>query len=169
MAALLTKDEIVSISFTRKVDTVKIMDKLIESVQYSHIQPFLGKVLFDKVIAIPTNYEALLAYLKPIIAYYVKYYVLPEIWIDISTTGINKVNGNNRTQGQNDEFNQARQSALDMANLNISLLTGYLNDNEDLYPDYYICKNPNNQVMTIAGIIFSEPTISSADEYYSNI
>jgi hypothetical protein len=168
MAALLTKDEIIAISFTRKVDTVKIMDKLIESVQYTHIQPFLGKVLFDKVIATPLSYTDLLAYLKPIIAYYVKYYVLPEIWIDISTTGINKVNGNNRTQGQNDEFNQARQSALDMANLNIKLLTGYLNDNYSSYPDYYSASNPANQVKQVAGFIFKEVDIIDVDDYYSN-
>lgn len=154
MAALLNKDEIVSIAFTRKIDIIKIPDKLIESVQNTHIMPVLGKALYDLVIASPLNYSLLIDYIKPIIAYYVKYYILPEIWLDISTTGINKINGNNRISGNSEEFNQALQSALNMANMMVSSLTLYLNDNETLYPDYTKWSNPDNRIKILGGIIF---------------
>jgi hypothetical protein len=168
MASLLTKDEIVAISFKRKIDLVKIPDRLAESVQSTHIKPVLGADLYDKVIATPSSYSALIDYLKPVIAYFVKYYILPEIWIDISTTGVNKIQGNNRTIADSEEFGTARQDALDMANKFMSDLTDYLNDNTTLYPDYYYYSNPGNKVNIVGGIIYRPDIVQDADDYYIN-
>jgi len=169
MAALLTKDEVITYAFTRKVDTVKIPDEILEVAQFRHLKPILGEDLYDLVVADPSSYSELVDYIKPFLAYHIKFYVLPIIWADISTTGVNQITGNNRVTGTKDTLETARASALETAQLHADSLTEYLDDNEDTYEDYSKGGNPENQVEILGGIIFGNDFTDDDYDYTQDV
>ena len=166
MNELMTKDEVISLAFQRPITTTKIQDGLIQSVQILHIRPVLGLDLYTLVIAAPTTtYAALVAMLKPALANFVKFYILPEIYNDISNSGINKIPGINRAPGAVEDLGSARQIALDQANLNMNLVSDFLKANATvtIYKNYIWQEDPNNQIQ-IAGGIISRIDVSLSEE-----
>lgn len=153
---LMTKDEVLAFAFSRTINLKKIPDSLINSVQEKHIRPILGDDFYEAVIAVPTSYTALTPYLEPIIAYFVKYYILPDILIEMSDTGINQIAGQNRQVADSNALELMRQAAIETAQIRISTLNKYLYDNQTLYPLYYHTANPSYSVEIVAGIIFEK-------------
>jgi len=170
MAALLTEAEVISNAFTRSQNlAIKIPDNILEPVQDKHIRPILGDDFYEAVVAAPSGYTDLVAFIKPVIAYFVKFYVLKDIAIDISTSGLNKIIGNNRQAGQAGDLGTVEQHALEMADVHSQRLTQYLNDNEDSFPLYYKWSNARNRITTAGGIIFDRPNIDEVDDYTINL
>jgi hypothetical protein len=160
---LITKADVLEIAFIKNINDARIADGMINMVQVKHLKPILSKKLYDDVVNNPTNYSALITLIKPILAYFVKYYLLPGIYNDISNTGINKVPGNNRTPGTIDDLGSVRQDCLDVAQMSQAALTDYLNDNDTLYPLYVRNLNPLSSVEIVGGIISRNEI---PDDYY---
>lgn len=171
MASWFSKDEIIAKSFTRKISIERLPDSLIESVQYTHIKPVLRKDFFDAVNASPSSYTDLLEQILPALSYFVKYYMLPEIWNDISASGINKLQGSNRQTSSSEDFGQVRQATLEIANMHLNTLTEYLYENSSSYPLYYHSANPVNRVKTYGGIVFpgTKNDLTGDDDPYAPI
>src|SRR3990172_2214202 len=155
MTDLITKEEVIALAFQRPINTTKIPDGLINSIQVKHIKPALGKDFYNAVTAAQETYDTLVDLIKPAMAAFVKFYILPEIYNDISNSGINKIPGINRAAGTNEDLGSARQIALDQANLAMGALTDSLKDNETLYPLYSAGRDPNRKVEIAGGIIFA--------------
>jgi hypothetical protein len=153
MADICTKTEVITMAFSRPVSESQIEDGVINAVQVRYLLPILGKDFYDDVILTPASYTALLVYLKPIVAHYVRFHVLPTIFADVSNTGINKIPGNNRVPGTTEDLGSIRQTTLDIAGIYVTALTKYLNDNEALYPLYDKWKNPENRIDIAGGLI----------------
>jgi len=167
MAAFLTKTEVVTLAFTRGVDTKKIEDGLIESIQEKHIRPILGNDFFEAVLATPGDYSTLLTYLKNVIAWYVRYYILPDVYLDISSTGVSQIQGRGRTNATGTQVSRAQDHALETVRLHINRLTQYLNDNSDDYPNYFLAGNADNRITIAGGIIFEDDSRLTEDDDYT--
>jgi hypothetical protein len=153
MADIASVAEVLAAAFTRPIATARIPAGMVNAVQVKYILPLLGEEFYDDVILTPASYTTLLVYLKPIVAYFVKFTILPDIFVEVSNTGGNKVPGNNRTAGTTEDLGSMRQSTLDTANLYVKALTKYLDDNEALYPLYDKDNNPDNNICFAGGLI----------------
>jgi len=171
MGALLTTDKVIELAFTRKIELKNIPSNIIESIQERYIRPMLGNDFFDALIASPSTYTTLLVYIKPILAYYVKLYLLPELFIKISNTGLNRIEGNNRKITSKEDFSIIETSTLKFIDVHTDRLTRYLNDNSANYPLYYKWKNPENRISISGGIIFEDNSnlLEDDDDYTMNL
>jgi hypothetical protein len=165
MTELITKAEIVTLAFSRDISTIRMPENIIHAVEIKHIKPVLGEDFYNAVITTVASYAALIVYLKPVIAFFVKFYILPEIYNDISNTGVNRLQGNNRASSSLDDLGSARQNCLDSANMYVEALTTYLNDNYSLYPLYYQSANPVNKIQIAGGIIAYQDYLN--DDFYN--
>lgn len=165
MADLITTTEVIALAFQRPVNKDRIEDALINAIQVRYILPVLGEDFYDAVIAAPGSYTDLVAYLKPIIAYYVKFHILPDISIDVANTGVNKVPGHNRQSGTTEDLGMVKQSTLDTALMYVSAMTKFLDDNYADYPLYYSGSNPDNKIDIAGGIISKTVEI---DDFYDD-
>jgi len=165
--ALITADEIIGQAFSRDVSTEKIKSNIIEAVQLRHILPIVGEDFYDAIVAAPSSYTAIVDLIKPALAYFVKYYVLPEIYVEVSTTGVNVLTGQNRSRASEGELNDLRNTTLDMAFASIRRLSKYLDDNSDSYSLYYKAKNADETIKIAGGIIFEDPDLDSDDDDYT--
>lgn len=161
MADIVTKTEVITMAFARPVSENHIEDGLINAIQVKHILPVLGEDFYNAVILTPASYTTLLTYLKPIVAHFVRYYILPTIFRDVSNTGVNAIPGNNRSMGTTEDLGSVRQSTLDIANIYISALKKYLNDNSSTYPLYYKSSVPE---IEFAGGLLIRNRISEINE-----
>ncbi len=169
MAYFITKTEVLAVPvvFNREVEEQHIQDNLIESVTQMHIMPILGEDFYDDVVANPANYVTLKTYLLPIVANYIKYYILPDIHIETSTAGMNTITGQNKQPGQTSNMEKVRQTTLDTAHLHAERLLKYLTDNEDDLSLYVPGANPQNQVKIVGGMIFDKrQDYEDIDDYY---
>ena len=163
--SLITKGEVISIAFVRTINPSKIPDHLISTVEEKHIRPLLGDDFYEAVIATPLSYTSLTPYLKNIIANYVKFYILPDIYQEVTDTGITVVQGMNRQTSDKNGLEYARQNALDIGRLLIDICEKYLYDNSTSYPLYNFSSSAMNNVVIAGGIIFKKnEEFESSDE-----
>ena len=167
MAALLTLSEIEKLAFSRQVE-ISLTDKDIEAIQLDKLKPILGEDFYNEVVASPSTFSTLLTYIKPFISYCVKLQVLPVVFIQLSTTGANKVQGNNRNAANTEEYGIVEEQTRKMIILHSGLLTTYLNDNEASYSNYKKGSNLANQVEILGGIIFEKKVTDNDDDYFIN-
>jgi hypothetical protein len=165
MADFATKSEVLTMAFQRTMPESRIEDGLINAVQVKHLMPILGEDFYDDVVANPINYTTLLTYLKPIVAQFVKYYILPQVYLEISNSGVNQVPGNNRTPASMDGLGIVQQNALDHAELLVKALVKYLDDNSATFTLYYPSVNPAVRYEIAGGIIFKNDI--EDDDFYS--
>lgn len=165
MADIATKSECIAMAFSRPVSENHIEDGLINAIQVKYILPLLGEDFFDDVILTPASYTALLALLKPIVANYVKFHILPTVFRDVSNTGVNAIPGNNRTTGTTEDLGSVRQSTLDIAQMYADVVLKYLDDNDSSYPLYY----KRDNILIAGGIIVRKnDNYEDIDDYYLN-
>lgn len=166
--SLITKAEVISIAFVRTINVSKISDHLIGTVEEKHIRPLLNDDLYEAVIAAPLTYSALVVYLKNIIANYVKFYILPDIYHEITDMGINVTQGQNRQPGDKNGLEYARQNALDIAKILIGICEKHLYDNSADYPLYNSGNASRNNIVIAGGIIFKKFEDFGSDEEEDN-
>ena len=164
----MTKGDVISTAFERDIATTKIPDDLIDSVQQRHIMPMLGEDFYDDLVANQANYTTLIAYLKPVLAFYVAYYTLPKIYNEIGSTGIAQIQGKNRQQANKGDLVTMQNYMLDAAEMYAKRLAKYLDDNSSSFSLYSKGDNPVEQISIIGGIIFEEKT-SEEDDYTINL
>ena len=163
--SLITKAEVISIAFVRTVDQSKIPDHLIGTVEEKHIRPILGDDFFEAVIAAPLSYSSLTPYLENIIANYVKFYILPDVYREITDLGISIIQGQNRQVSDVNGLEYSRQNTLDIAKMLIDICEKYLYDNSTSYPLYNFGNSAMNNIVIAGGIIFKKhEEFNSSDE-----
>jgi hypothetical protein len=156
---MITKSEIITNAFPRtNVSEYHIMDSFIAVVKDKHLRGILGDDFYDDFIVNYADYADLLAVVKPMLAWFVKYYALPSIYADVSTTGVKKLESNNATSAGGDELGTLKQQALDMANGYANMV--YRTLENGTYPLW----NNRSRVSIAGGIIMQHYT----DEYENN-
>jgi uncharacterized membrane protein len=153
MANLITAAEVITYAFDRSVDTTKIKDTDIKAAEVKHILPMLGEDFYDAVVADQTTYATLIGYIKPVLAYWVAFYIMPRLWVETGTVGMARIQGQNRAVATNGEYEKARAAKQELAQLNTKTLTKYLSDNQSSYPLYFKGANPAERVRHVGGIV----------------
>jgi hypothetical protein len=153
---IITKSEIISLAFARKISDTKILDNIIQACELKYIKPVLTEDLWDAFYADPTNasYTILLAYCKNALAWWVKYTILPEVFTEISDTGVHQINANNAQTVTDQRFIEVRANCADIAQMHTDRITEYLNDNYASFPLYSAGLNPDSNVEISGGIVF---------------
>lgn len=167
MSALMTAAEVISNAFDRQVESLKITEAMIEAIQLKHFVPVLGEDFYDAIIADTSSYTTLIAKIKPPLAYLCKYYMLPEIFSEVSTTGMGFIEGPNNRKASRDELADQQKAALDAASLLMNVLRKYLDDNSTTYTLYYPGADPEVQIIEAGGIIF-EKNPNNWDDFYKD-
>lgn len=151
---LVTKDYIITEAFTRAISTSRVPDSVVLASEVKYLKPILGKDFYNAVVATPGSYAALLVYIKPMIAWYVKYMILPELKTEVSDLGVNRISIQSAQNADEEAYAQARDHAQIVAESHREQLMDYLNDNTTLYPLYYSGTTPDNKIEIAGGIIF---------------
>ena len=167
MAYFITESDVKAAVFNRDIETDKIQSEIIEACGIRYLMPILGEDFYDAVVLTPLSYADLKAYLVPILGNYVKHEMLPEIFSEISTAGINQFTGQNKRNSTRNDMQALRQNCIDAAMLHAGRLYKYLEDNEDSYPLYVSGANPQNKVKIAGGIVFDIPRTDEDDDDYT--
>ena len=149
----MTPAEVIEEAFTRDIEEEKITEKAIEAAQVKHLLPVLGEDFYNEIDGNLGSYAALLTKIEPCLAYIVKYYTLPKIFTEVSTTGLAMVAGKNNQKVGRDELADQQKAALDDYDLHLAVLRKYLDDNQDSFSLYNPSSDPLNQVEHIGGIV----------------
>lgn len=164
---LVSKDYIVVEAFSRRVSESRISDGIINACEIKYLRAVLGTDFYDAVVATPSQYTTLLVFIKPMLAWYVRYMLLPELRAEISDLGINTVNIQSASAVDTDTYAQLRDQSLVVAEVKRKLLIEYLEDNLSLYPLYSSGETPDNQTEIVGGVLFRKPTIDTdEDQWY---
>ena len=154
--ALITKSEFLAAAFTRTISESRVSSDLLEMVQHKYLKPILGADFYDAVVAAPSSYAALLVYVKPVLYYYAKYVLLPELRTEISDLGTNTLQINNATPLTDEGFAAIRDQALIFAEDKVKALNEYLEDNYSLYPLYARGLNASERIGLHGGIVMKK-------------
>jgi hypothetical protein len=163
MAALITKNEFIQAAFTRQISESRIPTDYLEVVQHKYLKPILGADFYDALVAAPSSYTALLSYVKPVLYYYLKYMILPELRNEISDLGTNTIQVSGATPLTDEGFAAQRDQCLVVAEDKVRVLNEYLEDNYTLYPLYYKGLNVSEKCRIVGGIVMR--TDESSDFY----
>jgi len=157
MSTLITKAQIISRAFTRQISESRIPEDMIYSCQRKYIKPILGDDFYNDLVVNSSNYSTLINnYILPVLSWYVRYTLLPELRMEISDLGISTTNIKETSGVDDDLFAQIRNTTLIVAEDQSRLLSEYLLDNPTLYPLYIHCKDPNSEVKIIGGIVMDQ-------------
>ena len=155
--SLILKSEIIARAFTRALTESRIQDDVVSACETKYIKPILGKDFYVDVVASPANYTTLLTnYIKPVLAWWVRYMILPELRTELSDLGIISIQIQGGDKVDDELFAQIRDNTRIIAEEKEALLTEYLVDNSSLYPLYFPILDPGNQVDISGGIIMKK-------------
>ncbi len=128
---IVTQTEVIDLAFNRSIDTTRIKDSDINAAEWKYIKPLLGNDLFEDVINNLSGYTDLLVYLKPCAAYYVKYFVLPDLMYEISDRGAFQLDVDDGMGMNEQQRNELLTKTLDKANQLGSIVKNYLVNTEN--------------------------------------
>jgi hypothetical protein len=138
MGHLITSDEVISYVFIgeEKVKSAHIKSSMIDVAEKRFIIPFIGQDMFDAIIG--GSYTDILALLKPCLAFFVRYVVLPDLSISVTNMGMMSNHTDYSSSVTNEDKRVLRQSALDNGQSLLNSIIHYLNDNHDSYPEFEV-------------------------------
>ena len=122
-----SKNEIRNLAFTKNFDIEAVKDNLVNLVELERVKPLLGSELFVKVKTLPDDYCDLLELLKPMIAYYLKYYISKGNHVKTGNKGVQVAQGSNETQSNAED---GKREALTFAERYKAQVKTYLIEND---------------------------------------
>jgi hypothetical protein len=161
MAQLITALEIITTCFTNKsTDTALLKTQLIEIAQEEHIRPILGQDLYDLIVAenetqVYTGLNATLhtTYIKPCLAFYVKFEALPDMNMNTTSKGIisnNSEFGSQVSSAQRAELSIKVRSHADTLR---DKMIRYIEDNPTSFTLYSTVENITTNNKFLGGIV----------------
>ena len=83
--SLITQSEVITLAYVTEIDPSMIKSEVIRSAELKYIKPVLTSALYDDVISDSGSYTTLLAdYIKPCLAFFVKYAMLNQQLLETS-------------------------------------------------------------------------------------
>lgn len=140
MTALVTAQDVVDNSFTdNTVDPFIIKDYFIEVAQEEHIRPLLSQDLYDVIIAgsLDAAHTTLLNdYIKPCLWFYVKFEVIADMSIHLTSKGTMISDSDFGTAASSRDRNDLQNKAKRMGDTLADKLIRYIDDNSSSFPTY---------------------------------
>jgi hypothetical protein len=83
--SLITSSEVVTLAYVTEIDPSMIKSEIIQTAELKYIKPVLTSALYDDVVATPGSYSTLINdYIKPCLAFFVKYAMLNQQLLETS-------------------------------------------------------------------------------------
>lgn len=160
MAQLITAADIITNAFTNNtVDPNVIKDNFIEIAQEEHIFPVLGEDLYDEIVdqnntasLTAENTTLLDTYIKPALAFYVKYEILDDMSVNTTDKGLQIPESDFSRAANSEERADMKNKAKKHGDTLADKMTRFLKDSTD-YPLYSNGINQRNQVTVKGGVI----------------
>lgn len=172
--ALMTISEVKTAAYTRKVDDNQFKDSDIEMAQFKYIRPILTENLYNAVVADTASYTTLItSYIKPCLAYYVKYMTFESFYSEISDRGINHLTGDNFQTSSNAARTDLKNEVLEKARILAEKLTDYVTQRyhagDSLYTLYGNTTDVYSEKKIIGGFLLEDNSDIEDIEYIRNI
>jgi len=158
--ALITKAEIIDMSMTNKsTDPYLIKDSFITRAELDYIQPALGEDLYNLLLAGSLTGKNLIlynSYIKPAMAYFVKYLCLPDMYLNTTSSGLQI---NNREFSSSGTAKDRAELATSTMNMAVSFLNNGIKyiehiDNYTYFTTYTTSNETKVNTRIIGGILF---------------
>lgn len=182
---LITSEEVVNLSFVDDKNFLhsKIKEALIFAGQEDYIRPVLGESLYTEIQkqvksnTLTTLMRLLLTeYIKPCLAYYIKYLALPSLSRPIKNTGVQQFVGQGHRSSGYDDVKNIQKTSLRIGDALAKALTRYIEANKKSFELYCSENNVKNRIGIGGGVImrkrgrkkhivYSAPS-SSLPDYY---
>ncbi|MDR1347753.1 MAG: hypothetical protein LBJ63_04885 [Prevotellaceae bacterium] len=156
MKCLIEANEVLELAFTQydHIDDEAILETKIRAAEDKFIRPVLNGVYF----AMLEGRHAVFCneFIKPALAYFVKYSVIPDLSVKI---------GNNGAQTAYTQFSDAatdkqreilRAQALDDGNQHLNIAVRYVEEHIRDFPEYKKIKNEQKHTSILGGIILGQ-------------
>lgn len=158
--ALITKAEVIDISMTNKsTDPYLIKETFITRAELDYIMPVLGEDLYNTISAGSLSGKNLIlynSYIKPAMAYFVKYLCLPDMFMNTTSSGLQI---NNREFSNSGTAKDRAELATSTMNMAMSFLNNgikYIEHEDNI--DYFTTYNTSDETKVnnkiIGGILF---------------
>ena len=150
----MTPREVADIAFEGSLNVVDadfIPEAVILSAQQKFIKPALNG-LYDKIMG--GGYAALTdEYVKPALAYYVRYLLLPTVSAQVGTVGVIQPKGAHFSSAADKTVAAVRRRTRSDANALMNRLVEHIEALPGDYPEYDPAQNVRNRVSTDAGVV----------------
>ena len=165
---LITAQEVIDLAIpSTKVRTGFIKDAIIDIAQQDFIYPVLGEYyqtekadnIYNMITETPyadlaAKYKTLITdYIKPALAFYIKYLIVPDIFAQITNVGVQQNDTENSHSVTAKDKDMLRSQAKKNAETLMAKLTRYLNNSDD-FPEYSSATNKFNTISHKGGLIF---------------
>lgn len=150
---LLSPEQVIDFAFAAndKITSGSIKESKIDAAQEKYIRPVLGK-LYDALVE--GNYPELLEeYIRPALAYYVRYTVIPDLALKLNDKGAQTYYSEYSNAATDKQRDEMRQQAKDDANALLDKAVRYISQNKLRYPEYEPRTDIRNRVISNGGII----------------
>jgi hypothetical protein len=172
MELLISAADVIDIAITAKNFRADyIRDSMIEIAQENYLLPVLGSRteeaatdnIYNHLMATPyanltAEYKTLIdEYIKPALAYYVKYLIMPDVYAQMTNVGIQQNNMEYSQTVSNADKNAARAQAKECADVYIQKMIRLLETSTGTsYQLYSSCSNSKNRYVNKGGLIFKK-------------
>jgi hypothetical protein len=158
MSYLITQAEVVALAFTDKnFLPAKVLASHIAIAHEGFLRPAIGDEFYmhltnDAVTVEETN--LINTYLKPPIAWWVRYIILPDVIAHVSNTGVQLVQPQGTVMASDKQAGLLRDQALENAKILMDTAIRFIVKNELLFPLYSYSDTVTSSVNVRGGVIF---------------
>lgn len=165
----ITAQQVIDLSFSERPNFKgdKIRDAKILAAQEEWIRPVLGKTFYKQVQSeisendiTPDNVPLLADYIRPCLAFYVKYLILPDLENPLTNKGSQELFGQHSKPISKEDKAIKRKTAKQTADSLAGVLQRFIEDNIEVdptkYPLYKVTENIKNRVSIRSGVILKK-------------
>lgn len=164
MSLLITAEEAIRLAFPTNgsIDSLLITDSKIQAAQSKYIRPAFPAAFYDKLCAgeYPDFTEQ---YLKPALAHFIRYTVLPDISIQVGNMGAFTADPRYASSATDRQREMLRAQALDDGQTLLTDALAELAARPEVYPDYQP-EREASRVTIGGGIVFRRTLIHKKKE-----
>lgn len=152
---LITPDEVREIAFsaTDHMDSAVIKDSKIVAAQNNYLRPAFNN-LYDAMLE--GKYVDLVdKYIKPALAYYVRYGVIPDMSIQMGNNGMTVAYTSHTNAATDKQRDMLRRQALEDAGGFMREAVEFVENNLDKFPEYIKRDNVRHKVGRVGGLLIT--------------
>ncbi len=151
MTILITPEEVISLAFNEsdQITAGSINELKILTAEEKYLLPVIGRALY-KQLQDDEYTELCERYIKPVLALYVKYLLMPDLTVKLNDLGAQTIYGEHRQTSNAEERRDARTQVRDDADTMLSRLVCYLTQNNEQYPEYEVA---HKRTSIVGGIV----------------
>jgi hypothetical protein len=153
MKCLVEAKEVLILAFSQydHIDEQAILETKIRAAEDKFIRPVLNGVYFAMLAGKYINFCN--EFIKPALAYFVKYSIIPDLSVKIGNSGAQTVYTQFSDAATDKQREILRTQALDDGNQHLNIAVRYIEDHIKDFPEYQKNKNEQKRTSILGGII----------------